>query len=640
MAVSKNGTKSQGEGAAVIAAAGGGPVALPQGFSLVDASFSREGADLVLSAPDGRQVIVSGFFSGESPSLVGADGTQIPGHIAGMLAGPRAPGQVAAAEAEALGGEPIGEVSTVSGRVFVNRADGTRVEAEFDQPLYKGDVLETEEDGAIGVLLADETTFAMSGDGRIALAEMSYDPGSQEGTLSLFAVKGVFTFVSGLVSKTDPEGMTVDTPVATIGIRGTQLGVEFADGRNLTTVMMREADGFVGEIVVTSPGGTLVMNQAHQSALVGFDAPAPEFLPPVDDSVVVRMFETALLHLPLVHGQENDYGTQEGEGGSELEEFTTQAGDGEEEPALEETIRVVGEGDALPPRPPVVDVVSPVVPPPAAPEPAEAPVEDADPPRVEDFGVVTDYDPVAFDETATILEDQAFSGQLQATDPDNDALSFAVAEGGAPGSGSVVLNPDGTYTYTPDPDFHGTDSFTYVVSDGRGGTTTATVTVEVTAVPDVPFITAEPASGAEDTAIPLTVSAEVLGLEGLASVTVAGVPAGGQLSAGTDNGDGTWTLQPDELDGLNITPPPDYNVDIDLTVEAVSTDGGMAIASVLVEVSAVAEAPHLEVSDTGGGVPPGDDQVIKGSGGGGRRARRRRRRRYHPRRRRRRRDPR
>ena len=300
MAVSKNGTKSQGEGAAVIAAAGGGPVALPQGFSLVDASFSREGADLVLSAPDGRQVIVSGFFSGESPSLVGADGTQIPGHIAGMLAGPRAPGQVAAAEAEALGGEPIGEVSTVSGRVFVNRADGTRVEAEFDQPLYKGDVLETEEDGAIGVLLADETTFAMSGDGRIALAEMSYDPGSQEGTPSLFAVKGVFTFVSGLVSKTDPEGMTVDTPVATIGIRGTQLGVEFADGRNLTTVMMREADGFVGEIVVTSPGGTLVMNQAHQSALVGFDAPAPEFLPPVDDSVIVRMFETALLHLPLV----------------------------------------------------------------------------------------------------------------------------------------------------------------------------------------------------------------------------------------------------------------------------------------------------------------------------------------------------
>ena len=62
MAVSKNGTKSQGEGAAVIAAAGGGPVALPQGFSLVDASFSREGADLVLSAPDGRQVIVSGLF--------------------------------------------------------------------------------------------------------------------------------------------------------------------------------------------------------------------------------------------------------------------------------------------------------------------------------------------------------------------------------------------------------------------------------------------------------------------------------------------------------------------------------------------------------------------------------------------------
>jgi hypothetical protein len=46
-------------------------------------------------------------------------------------------------------------------------------------------------------------------------------------------------------------------------------------------------------------------------------------------------------------------------------------------------------------------------------------------------------------------------------------------------NGRVVINPDGTLTYTPDFDFVGIETFQYAVSDGNGGTDTATVTVEV-----------------------------------------------------------------------------------------------------------------------------------------------------------------
>ncbi len=51
------------------------------------------------------------------------------------------------------------------------------------------------------------------------------------------------------------------------------------------------------------------------------------------------------------------------------------------------------------------------------------------------------------------------------------------------------------------------------------------------------------------------------------------MPAGATLSAGTDNGDGSWTLTPAQLTGLTITPPANSDADFTLTVTSTSTDG-------------------------------------------------------------------
>jgi hypothetical protein len=140
------------------------------------------------------------------------------------------------------------------------------------------------------------------------------------------------------------------------------------------------------------------------------------------------------------------------------------------------------------------------------------------------------------------------------------------------------------------------------LSNGDAASVTQTVTVDQA---DVPVVETGNALGNEDTAIPLNIVATVDG-GNVTSVVIGGVPNGAQLSAGTDNHDGTWTVGADHLDGLAITPPQDYSGSFDLNITAVGADGQSATASSTVEVTAVADAPTLDASigdavQTGGG---------------------------------------
>ena len=223
-------------------------IRLPDDFSLTDAAFERSGDDMIVTEADGTLFVAEGFYTHDTPpALITQGGAQISGAMAERLAGASSSDQVVQGGTDSAA-ESIGTVNTVSGTVFVIRVDGSREEVDIDTVLLAGDILETGADGAIGVVFADQTTLAMGGDGRMALDEMIYDPQSQEGSLSLMAFKGIYTVVSGMVAKTDPDAMVINTPVGSIGIRGTQIGIDLTDGENLTLVMMREADDYVGEV--------------------------------------------------------------------------------------------------------------------------------------------------------------------------------------------------------------------------------------------------------------------------------------------------------------------------------------------------------------------------------------------------------
>jgi VCBS repeat-containing protein len=89
--------------------------------------------------------------------------------------------------------------------------------------------------------------------------------------------------------------------------------------------------------------------------------------------------------------------------------------------------------------------------------------------------------PVLNARTYTANEDAGLGGNLTASDPDDDPLTFALST--APAHGTLILNADGAFTYTPATNYHGADSFVAQVSDG-GRTSTATLNLTVTSVND------------------------------------------------------------------------------------------------------------------------------------------------------------
>lgn len=641
-----------GDGGAVSAfiVAEGDTVQLTEGFDPTSAAFSHAGPDLMLTAPGGAQMIIADYFMQETPpTLISATGAHIDGALAVRLAGPATTGMVAG---DVMPSEAIGRVSALTGEVIVIRADGTRVALQIGDAVFAGDIVESSADAGIGILLADETALSMGAEALLVLDELVYDPAAQEGSMALSVLRGVFTIVSGQVSKTDPEAMLVHTPMATIGIRGTQLGINLSGEHGMSVVLMEEADGFVGEIFVVNDGGTMTLNEAYAVLNVTAFGTAPAAVANYDRDMLLQIFGVTFAFLPIADTNGNDYGLQaamseglaglEGMAGEDLEGpdmgaeanaasdapeedgFVTDAGDetpveqgaefsfGEELAPMDTVENIaamaVGETVVETPPPPTADSEAPIL----EPEP-EPPVVDVTPPVAEAGSVL-------------VAEDNIFSGQLVAHDLGEGDLVFDIVGGGLPLNGAVSISADGHFEYVPDPDYSGSDTFTYQVTDDAGNSATATVSVEVNPVADLPVLAVASVAGTEDTGVALAIAAAMSPntTETIIAITVDGVPDGASLNMGSDNGDGSWTVTPDQLSGLTLMPPPNYSGALALTVRATSSDGGTASQDLTASISPLADQPTLTVTDVVVDVEgtPGievegsrDDDVLYGGAG-------------------------
>ena len=144
--------------------------------------------------------------------------------------------------------------------------------------------------------------------------------------------------------------------------------------------------------------------------------------------------------------------------------------------------------------------------------------------------------PNATDETATTDEDTPVTVSVLDGDIDPDGDPLVVVDVGDPLNGSVVINNDGTVTYTPDPNFSGTEDFTYTVCDDGPACTIASVTVTVAPIDDAPIAVDDAVSATPGQTLTIDVLANDLEVDGEDLTITQIVQGGGQGTATIENG--------------------------------------------------------------------------------------------------------
>jgi VCBS repeat-containing protein len=210
--------------------------------------------------------------------------------------------------------------------------------------------------------------------------------------------------------------------------------------------------------------------------------------------------------------------------------------------------------------------------------------------------VAPDSPPVGVSDSVTTNEDAAVSGNVLAndTDADGDTLTAALVSG--PFHGSLTLNPDGSFTYTPAADWNGSDGFVYQVSDGFGGVSTATVSISVNPVNDPPVFTAGAGATVPEDAGPQRVSGWAAGISsGPADEAWQSLA----FYASTDN-PALFSTQPavDVYGNLTYTPAANANGTATVTVYLRDTGGtanggvdSSAVATFTITITPVNDPP-------------------------------------------------
>lgn len=117
---------------------------------------------------------------------------------------------------------PIGLVKTVSGEVLILR-EGRRIAALPGFGLVRGDVLSTGATGEMGVLLLDDTVLSLGPSTETRIEQFAFEPAEQKLGMVLRVTRGLIAYLSGKISKLAPGSVRIETPVATLGVRGTHL---------------------------------------------------------------------------------------------------------------------------------------------------------------------------------------------------------------------------------------------------------------------------------------------------------------------------------------------------------------------------------------------------------------------------------
>lgn len=161
--------------------------------------------------------------------------------------------------AQAAADDPVGNVATLTGSASVTRNNASSA-LKLKDDILLNDVLQTSAKSTLGVTFNDSTTFNLTANARITVDKFVYEERGKANAALFNVAKGTVAFVAAAVAKTGD--MTISTPTATLGIRGTSGLVEVPEGaaaggaNNVAIKLYPDPDGRVGRIEIDDRSGS------------------------------------------------------------------------------------------------------------------------------------------------------------------------------------------------------------------------------------------------------------------------------------------------------------------------------------------------------------------------------------------------
>lgn len=121
--------------------------------------------------------------------------------------------------------EYIGFIDNVEGEVTIVSGENT-VKGEPNMKIVAGDVIQTGSKSSVGLIMLDDTVVSVGPGSKIAIEEFLFDPAERDLSFVARLVKGTFSFITGQIAKLAPQKVKLETPDATLAVRGTKFIVE------------------------------------------------------------------------------------------------------------------------------------------------------------------------------------------------------------------------------------------------------------------------------------------------------------------------------------------------------------------------------------------------------------------------------
>lgn len=122
----------------------------------------------------------------------------------------------------------VASIKTVTGMTSITR-EGKVITVKGDEWLYKGDALKTSADGSVGIIFKDGTVLSLGPSSEVVIDEFLFSPAQDRLAIVTRLLKGTATYLSGIIGRLSPQSVRFETPVATVGIRGTRFLVKVDD---------------------------------------------------------------------------------------------------------------------------------------------------------------------------------------------------------------------------------------------------------------------------------------------------------------------------------------------------------------------------------------------------------------------------